>query len=383
MKAENGLRNQVRRVRERLGLSQQELANAAGVARQTVGGIEAGQYAASAGVALRLAGALGCRVEDLFWLEEAPQTIEARSAVDLPAAIPCRVLLAQVGERRIAHPLTGEQAFRTELVPADGVAQSIDRAGHCTVQLLDDGAALQRTVLLAGCAPALSLWARSAEQWYPGLRVPWTHANSTAALRKLAQGEIHAAGIHLCDPVGNRQNLDFVRRLLPDQAVTLVNLGVWEEGVMVAPGNPHGVRGITDLARPDLTLVNREAGSGSRLLLDTLLAAEGLSGTAVRGYERCVTSHLDVARTLLSGQADVGFSTSSVAAIYGLGFLPLQAVHYDLALRTTLLTQEPVRQLLDTLHHRWVRSQLAAIGGYDTERTGQIVGETHPAVHGT
>lgn len=378
MKTENGLRNQVRAVRERLGLSQQELAQAAGIARQTIGGIEAGQYAASAVVALRLAKALGCRVEDLFWLDSGLQTIEAVAADGLTAIAPGRVMLAQVGERWVAHPLTGEQAFRTEMIPADGLALGEAGAGMRTVQLLDDLDTLRRTVLLAGCAPALSLWARSAERWYPGLRVHWTHANSTAALQRLAQGEIHAAGIHFCDPAGRKENADFVRRLVPGQAVTLVNLGVWEEGLVVASGNPKGVRSVADLTRSDITLINREEGSGSRMLLDSLLTAAGFSGREVRGFDRQVVGHLDVARALLSGLADAGVSASSVATAYGLGFVPLHAVRYDLALRTASLTHEPVRQLLDTLHHRWVRSQLQALGGYETVHTGDIVGEVAP-----
>jgi molybdate-binding protein len=119
-------------------------------------------------------------------------------------------------------------------------------------------------------------------------------------------------------------------------------------------------------------MVNREAGSGSRMLLDSLLEAEGLDSANVQGFDRIVAGHLDVARAVLSGQADVGLSTSSVAATYGLSFLPLHAVRYDLALRTTSLAHEPVRQLLDTLHHRWIRSQLQALGGYDTTHTGEI-----------
>ena len=379
MKSESGLQNQVRQVRERLGLSQQELAQSAGIARQTVGGIEAGQYAASAAVALRMAKALGCRVEDLFWLESGVRTIEAAAAGGMEPAAQCRVLLAQVGERWVAHPLTGEQAFHTEMIPADGLTISESRGGSRTVQLLDEIETLRRTVLLAGCAPALSLWARSAERWYPGLRVHWTHANSTVALERLARGEIHAAGIHFCDPADRQDNTDFVRRLLPGQAVTLINLGVWEEGLVTAVGNPKGVRSAVDLARSDIGLVNREAGSGSRLLLDSLLTMAGLSGKNVRGFDTCVTGHLDVARAVLSGQADVGLSTSSVASTFGLGFVPLQTVRYDLALRTTSLAHEPVRQLLDTLHHRWVRSQLQALGGYETTHTGEVVGDSAAA----
>jgi DNA-binding XRE family transcriptional regulator len=162
LKQENPLRNQLKAVRARLGMSQQELARAAGITRQTIGGIEAGLYAPSAAVALRLAKALGCRVEELFWLDDDLPTLEALPAEPVPQEQPMRVSLAQVGGQWIAHPLTGEQAFRTEMVPADGLGAREAGKEMLFLRLLDDPETLARTVLLAGCTPALSLWARSA-----------------------------------------------------------------------------------------------------------------------------------------------------------------------------------------------------------------------------
>src|SRR5205814_5646561 len=112
-----------------------------------------------------------------------------------------------------------------------------------------------------------------------------------------------------------------------------------------------------DLAQNGLTLINREEGAGSRLLLETLLREAGVSGERVSGYDRAAGSHQEVAVAVASGQADAGVSTASVAAIYGLDFVPLRRVRYDLALLEEYLQQEPVRQLLSTLQHRWVRSQ--------------------------
>lgn len=241
-----------------------------------------------------------------------------------------------------------------------------------TVRLLDDADTLARTVIIAGCTPALSLWARSAERWFPGLRVHWQHANSTAALQSLARGEVHAAGLHLCDPVTGENNVPFVQKALPGQAVVLVNLGVWEEGLLVAPGNPKRLFGASDLAQQRVMLANREEGAGSRLLLDTLLLASGVQGNALRGYDRVLGSHQEVAAAVSTGRADVGVSTAAVAGIYGLDFVPLRRVRYDLALREEYLLQEPVRQLLSTLHHRWVRTQLSLLSGYDTTHTGEV-----------
>jgi putative molybdopterin biosynthesis protein len=368
------IRNQLRTVRTRLGLSQQDLARAAGVARQTIGGIEAGTYSVSLSVALRLAKALGCSVEEVFALDTGPQTLSALPAADLAASgAGGAVSVVRVGGRWVAHPCAGDRAFRIEMVPADGTIAGREPDGAVMVRLLDDVEALERTVLLAGCTPALSLWARSAERWYPGLRVPWVHANSTAALAALARGEVHAAGIHVHDPESRNGNVAFVRRALPGVAVTLVTLGDWDEGFVVAPGNPKGIRCGADLARSEVTLVNREPGAGARLLLDGLLRQEGVPAEAVAGYEQSVAGHIEVARAVVAGRADVGVSAAAVAAAFGLGFVPLGRVRCDVALLADVLETEPVRQLLMTLEHRRVRAQFAALGGYDTSATGETV----------
>jgi molybdate-binding protein/DNA-binding XRE family transcriptional regulator len=377
MKTE-GVQNRLKAVWLRVGLSQQQLATAAAVTRQTVGGIEAGLYAPTMAVALRLARALGCRVEELFWLEDDLPVIEAEIMGASPPMVEgesVRVGVARVGERWVARPLVGDAAFRREMVPADGLAEPTGQ-GRVRVRLLDEVADVARTVALAGCTPALSLWARSAERWFPGLRVQWTHANSTEALEALTRGTVHAAGLHIHDAATGVDNTEFVRRRLAGRvAVTPVHLGVWEEGFAVAPGNPKAIQGAGDLARADVQLVNREPGAGCRLLLDSALVAADVPVSFVRGYERIVGEHTRVAQVVAVGEADTGVTTSGVAALYGLSFVPLHRVRYDLAVRTDSLVQEPVRQLLETLEQRWVRSQLRVSGGYDTERTGEIVAE--------
>ena len=193
-----------------------------------------------------------------------------------------------------------------------------------------------------------------------------------AALRSLARGEVHAAGVHLYDPVTEEHNAPFVRQMLPGRAAVLVNLGLWEEGFVVQPDNPKRIVRVMDLIQEGVRLVNREEGAGARLLLDTLLDTEGVSGKTLSGYASTVRSHQEVAITVATGQADVGVSTAAIAQTYGLGFVPLRQVRYDLALLEESLQQEVVRQLLSTLQHRWVRSQLALMGGFDTSMTGEI-----------
>lgn len=373
MSVKDELRNGLRSTRLRLGLSQQDLATMAGVSRQTISSVESGQTALSVTVALRLAQSLGCRVEDLFWLDPDPVRLEARPAAAIPTGEAVPVSLVNVGGQWVAHPLVGNDAFRLELIAADGEATRQPDQDTLTVTLLDDPGNLLNTVAVAGCAPALSLWAQAAERWHPGLRVHLSFANSTEALNRLARGEVHIAGVHLYCPKTQTFNLPFVRRALPQQETVLINLGLWEEGLLVAPGNPKGIQGIADLTRPDVILVNREPGAGSRELLDQALAEAKVAPQTVQGFDQIVRSHQAVAQAITQGKADVGVSAAAMATTYNLEFLPLRQSRYDLVTLKTYLDEPAVQQLLGTLSHRRVLSQLERLGGYDTHLTGDVV----------
>lgn len=376
------VRNRVRSLRIQQGLSQQELARAAGVTRQTIHNIEVGLFVPSVAVAMRLARVLGCHVEDLFWLEDAYGEVEALwpgSSPDGPDRRwqnrPIPVTLARVGPQWVAYPLTGAEAFQVEMVPANGLGQPGSGSDRVRVQLLEDLESLSQTVVVAGCAPALSMWAKAAERRWPGLSVLSRYANSEDALRRLARGEVHVAGVHLYDPTTGEFNSPFVRRLLPGAAAVLITLGTWEEGLVVRPGNPLALRRAADLARPDVTVVNREPGAGSRALLEVALREEGVPPERVAGFDRVVRSHQEVAQAVAGGQADAGVSSRGVAALFGLDFVPWRQVRYDLVVLKAYLDHPPVRQLLSTLMDRRVRWQLKTLGGYDTAGTGEVVAE--------
>ncbi len=367
------LRSNLKQIRTRLGMNQQDLANLAGVTRQTISGVESGQYAPSTTIALRLAKALGCQVEDLFWLEEDLPEIEAMPAQHLPVGQDLRVILARIGGQWVAHPLIGKYAFRSEMIPADGAGNLLPDMNTVLVKLLDDPKKLHHTVVLAGCSPALSLWARAAERWHPDLRVHLTFANSMTALERLCRGEVHIAGMHLYCPQTQEHNTPIVRRVLVGKTAVLINLGIWEEGLLVQQGNPLGLKAVADLAQASVTIVNREQGSGSRELLERKLQEEGVTYEAVQGFDSIVSGHQEVALAVATGRVDAGVSTASVAAAFGLGFVPLHRSRYDLVLLKQYLEESPVQELLGTLGHRQVISQLQALGGYDTSLTGEVV----------
>jgi molybdate-binding protein/DNA-binding XRE family transcriptional regulator len=374
MKQDNDLRNNLKSIRTRLGMSQQDLANLAGVTRQTISGVESGQYAPSVAITLRLAKALGCQVEDLFWLEQDLPQIEAVLAKPVPHLQQMRVSLARVAGQWIAYPLIGKDAFRQDMIPADGEGEKQANTDKLRVRLLDDNIdTFSNTVVIAGCSPVISLWARATERWHPQLRVQFNFANSMAALHSLCRGEAHIAGMHLYDPETGDYNTPYVRQVLTGKEAVLITLGVWEEGLIVQSENPKGISSLTNLVEIGATIVNREVGSGSRLVLEQTLQKEQLSFATVQGFDRIVTSHQDVAQAVASGIADAGISTASVAAAFGLGFIPLQRSRYDLVILKKYLEESPVQQLLSTLGHRLVHSQLEVLGGYDISKIGEVV----------
>ncbi|WP_414573208.1 substrate-binding domain-containing protein [Nostoc sp. CCY 9925] len=374
MKQDSDLRNNLKSIRTRLGMSQQDLANIASVTRQTISGVESGLYAPSVAITLRLAKALGCQVEDLFWLERDLPEIEAVLAKPVPNGQQLRVSMARVGGQWIAYPLIGKDAFRQDMIPADGESTSLTGTNKVRVRLLDDNLeTLHNTVVIAGCAPVISLWARATERWHPQLRVQYNFANSMAALHSLCRGEAHIAGMHLYDPETGEYNTPFVRDVLAGREAVLITLGVWEEGLLLKSGNPMGIRTVTDLVAGGATIVNREIGSGSRMLLEQTLQKEQIPFDAVQGFDNILKSHQDVAQAVVRGVADAGMSTASVATAFGLGFIPLHRSRYDLVILKEYLEEAPVQQLLSTLGHRMVHSQFEILGGYDISKIGEVV----------
>ncbi|WP_341528004.1 substrate-binding domain-containing protein [Nostoc sp. UHCC 0302] len=374
MKQDSDLCNNLKSIRTRLGMSQQDLANLAGVTRQTISGVESGQYAPSVTITLRLAKALGCQVEDLFWLERDLPKVEAVLAKPIAAGQQTRVSLAYVGGEWIAYPLIGKDAFRQDMIPADGESESQIGTDKVRVRLLDDNLdTLHNTVVIAGCAPVISLWARATERWHPQLRVHFSFANSMSALHSLCRGEAHIAGMHLYDSETGEYNTPFVRDVLAGREAVLITLGVWEEGLLIKSGNPMEIRTVSDLVSQRATIVNREIGAGSRLLLEQKLEQQHIPFHDVQGFDHIVTTHQDVAQAVALGIVDAGISTASVAAAFGLGFIPLHQSRYDLVILKEYLEEAPVQQLLSTLGHRMVHSQFEILGGYDISRIGEVV----------
>ena len=154
-----------------------------------------------------------------------------------------------------------------------------------------------------------------------------------------------------------------------------MTLSEWQQGLIVARGNPKGISGPAELARPDITMVNREVGAGSRTLLDLWLQDAGLATTLVSGYRHEVSSHLGVAEAVARGQADAGPGIMAVARALGLDFVPIQEERYDLVIPLEFLNAPAVQAMLDVVVSRPFQEELATLGGYDSSKAGTVVAE--------
>jgi molybdate-binding protein/DNA-binding XRE family transcriptional regulator len=372
--------NHLKTLRTQKGLSQGELAISAGITRQAVSSIESNLYLPTTGVALHLASALACRVEDLFNLRTAEDIIEGKLIGHLPQsdmkASPIRVKVSTVGSKTVVRPITGLGEVLSFAVPADGyVVEPHGQTSGATVRvkLSRDRQAIEQTISVAGCDPAIFLAGEHMRRRKDQTSlVGWT-MGSMAALRALQQGEVHIAGLHLFDPTTGESNLPFLRRTLKGSNYEVVTFATWEEGLLVRADNPKSIRAIEDVVDPHVTIVNREEGAGARLLLDQRLRAAGINHHQVRGYGTIVASHFDIARAIASRQADVGVGIRSAAQLFELDFVPLQTARYDLVVPKAYLKSHPtLAHLFETLVSRPFRDEIEALGGYDTSETGKL-----------
>ena len=370
--------NHLKSFRTQRNLSQGQLATRSGVTRQAVSAIESNLYLPATAVALRLASVLDCHVEDLFSLAPTEDIIEGTLIGHLPKTErtqPIRVKVSTIGKRMVVRPVTdlGEQF--SFAVPADGYVTetSSKRSGDTIrVKLSRDREAIQQEISVAGCDPAIFLAGEHLRRQKDQTTVVGWTMGSTAALHALQRGDVHVAGLHLLDPVSGDSNLPFLRRSLKGSGYEVVTFATWEEGFLVRPGNPKSIRTVAELVEPMVTLINREEGSGARLLLDQRLRAAGINPTQVRGYDRIVSSHFDVARTIAGRQADIGIGIRSAAQLFDLDFVPLQTARYDLVVPKSYLKSHPtLTHLFETLVSRPFRNEIEALGGYDTSETGK------------
>lgn len=196
---------------------------------------------------------------------------------------------------------------------------------------------------------------------------------SIAGLVALAQHQANVAGVHLLDAETGEYNIPFVKHLVPEDEIVLVNLAVRENGLLVAHGNPKDIRSVRSLGRKGVRFINRQRGAGTRLLLLSKLRAAHIDPHLLPDWERIALTHDAVAGAIAAGTADVGPGLRAVAAEWDLDFIPLGEERYDLAVSRAEFESLPFRELLSVLHSRTFLQQASDLQGYDLTRTGQVI----------
>jgi molybdate-binding protein/DNA-binding transcriptional regulator YhcF (GntR family) len=199
-----------------------------------------------------------------------------------------------------------------------------------------------------------------------------TYAGSLGGLIALQENRADLAGIHLLDGESGEYNYPYVRHILPSRETAILHLAFRIQGLMFAKSNPKKIRGIEDLKRADLRFLNRQSGSGTRVLLDLKLRQHDIEPHEIKGYGDEVDTHLSVARAIAGGDADVGLGIEAAARACHLDFLPLFEERYDLVMPIEKYRSKRLAPILKTVKSHSFRSLVAGIGGYDTSQTGAV-----------
>ena len=293
-----------------------------------------------------------------------------------------RVKVGRVGERVIATPLTRGAGVIMSLVRADGLvriprfSEGLEAGSAVEVELLRPREEVENTIVAIGSHDmTLDLLGSLLHKDNAALSLASANVGSLGGLQALRREEAHLAGTHLLDEDTGEYNISYIRRVLGDSEVVVVNLTYRDQGLVVPKGNPENIRTLSDLSREDVSFVNRQRGSGTRLLLDYELKLAGISVESIKGYDRDEYTHTGVAAAVASGIASVGLGILAAARALDLDFVPLLKERYDLVIPKRYYESGLLQPLLEIIRSSEFQEQVTNLGGYDTSQTGQVIAE--------
>ncbi|MCG0278567.1 MAG: molybdopterin biosynthesis protein [Thermanaeromonas sp.] len=315
-----------------------------------------------------------------------PEPLEVRAVLGrkMPSSLGreefVRVRLAQMGEKLVATPLGRGAGNISSLARADGIlriprlSEGYPAGAEVRVVLLKALEEIRNTLVIAGSDdPLLFVLGDVLRRAYPARRLAVSPVGSLIGLNALRRGEVHGASIHLLDPASGTYNVPYVEDYLRGQQVVLVNLAYRQNGLIVAPGNPKGIKSLKDLGRKDITFINRQPGSGTRVLLEHHLRLQELDVKDIQGYEHEETTHLGVADRVARGLADVGLGIYAAAKAYQLEFIPVAVERLDLCFLREQWETLLVQDLIKVMASEEFRRAAGRLPGYDLKDCGQVV----------
>jgi putative molybdopterin biosynthesis protein len=277
-----------------------------------------------------------------------------------------------IKERKIpATRITGKWLF-----PKGLIDEWIISSARESVSTPDKKAASQNQVVIAGSNDlALELLTRNTNQQHPEYTISISNLGSLGGLIALQNGNCHIAASHLLDIETGEYNSTFIKKHFPELKVVILNLAHREQGLIVKKGNPLGIKTLNDLIDKKVSFVNRQEGSGTRVLLDFRLKENGIDAAAILGYDRAAHTHMEVALEIFSGTADAGIGICAAARMLGLDFMPLATERFDLIIPPENYSSGGVKALREVLSSEEFKSNVIRMGGYETRETGKIMYE--------
>lgn len=291
-----------------------------------------------------------------------------------------RVKLGYIGGKYVATPLTRGAGATMSLVNADGVLEieqsieGIESGTTVKVRLLSPEDKIKNTLVCIGSHdPIIDIAADIMHSRNKKYFLSSSNVGSTGGLMALKTSETHIAPTHLLDMETGEYNISYLKKYVPGRKIALVKCVNRIQGFMVKKGNPKNITSFEDLARKDIKFVNRQRGSGTRLLLDYNLNKLNIDIRNINGYHREEFTHLAVAAAVQSGDADAGLGVYSAAAMMDLDFIPVCNEEYDLAIPKEYMDSDIVKEFIETIKSEEFKKKLNELGGYDYSGTGTII----------
>jgi putative molybdopterin biosynthesis protein len=288
-----------------------------------------------------------------------------------------RVSLGRVRDRVIVNPLNRGAGVITTMVKADGVLripppdEGLNAGQEVEVELLRPAEEIANTILFTGSNDlTVGVLDDQLRAQYPELRISASNVGSLGGLVALKRQEAHIIGTHLLDPATGQYNLPDLKKQKLLSQVVVMNLVIREQGLIIPKGNPKKIKGIKDLARKDVTFINRQPGAGTRILLDYKLSKLKIAPEHIRGYQREEVTHMAVAVAVASGLADTGLGVKSAAKALGLDFVSIEREDYDLVFLKDFFDSVMGQKLVTVIRSDAFKHAVEQLDGYDTKKTG-------------
>ena len=311
------------------------------------------------------------------------KTMMVQPSRDIPSKLGIeeflRVNIGKVGEKTVATPLPRAAGSITTLTRAEGIlrvpalSEGVTQDEAIEAELLVEEEEIQNTVVVIGSHDiTIDILADEIRRRGQNIRISSGNVGSLGGLMALRKGTCHMAGSHLLDTKTGEYNLSYIERYLKGVKVGVFHLVRRDQGLILAQGNPKGIKGIDDLTRDDMTFVNRQAGSGTRVLFDYKLGLAGIEPASIKGYDHEEFTHMAVAVDVLSGAADCGMGIFAAAKALNLDFIPMEQEQYDVIIPSSVLDMPAIQLVLETIRSEDFRKRVTALGGYDPSKSGQL-----------